>query len=114
MNTWWETRDFTRVNIGLRLSRNNFRGRMEQLRFAFQVGPSQKFSMYYEMPYINRRKTMGLVFNAGFSRQHEVGYITKNDKFIYLNSANFLRQDLALSASIRIRRNMIHSHQFGL
>ncbi|MFZ4706851.1 MAG: POTRA domain-containing protein [Bacteroidales bacterium] len=114
LNTWWETRDFTRVNIGLRLSRNNFRGRMEQLRFAFQVGPSQKFSMYYEMPYINRRKTMGLVFNAGFSRQHEVGYITKNDKFIYLNSANFLRQDLALSASIRIRRNMIHSHQFGL
>jgi outer membrane protein assembly factor BamA len=114
LNTWWETRDFSRINIGLRVSRNNFRGRMEQLRFAFQVGPSQKFSMYYEMPYINRQKTMGLIFNAGYSRQHEVGYITENDKYLYLSTSGILRQDLAFSAFIRVRPNMMQSHQFGI
>lgn len=91
LNTWWETRDFSRINVGLRLSRNNFRGRMEQLRFAFQVGPSQKLNMYYEMPYINRHKTMGLIFNASYSRQHEVGYITENDKFLYIKSKGFFK-----------------------
>jgi outer membrane protein assembly factor BamA len=113
-NIWWETRDLARVNIGLRVSRNNFRGRMEQLRFACQVGPSQKLSMYYEMPYINRRKTMGLIFNAGYSRQHEVGYITENDKFLYLSTDDYLRKELALSVFIRIRPNMMQSHQFGI
>jgi len=113
-NTWWETRDFSRINVGLRVSRNNFRGRMEQLRFAFQVGPSQKFSMYYEAPYINRRKTTGLIMNAVYSRQHEVGYITENDKFVYLSTHGFLRQDLVLSAAVRIRPNMMQSHQFGV
>lgn len=113
-NTWWETRDFTRINLGARVSRNNFRGRMEQLRFAFQVGRTQKLSLYYEMPYINRRKTTGLIFNAGYNRQREVGYITEKDKFVYLSSNNILRSDLALAAHVRIRRNMMHSHQLGL
>jgi outer membrane protein assembly factor BamA len=113
LNTWWDTRDFTRINIGLRVSRNNFRGRMEQIKFACQVGPSQKLSMYYEMPYINHKKTMGLIFNAAYSRQHEVGYITENDKFLYLNTKDFLRQDLAFSVFFRIRPNILQTHQFG-
>lgn len=113
-NTWWETRDFSRVNIGARVSRNNFRGRMEQLKFAFQLGRTQKLSMYYEMPYINRQKTAGLIFNAGYSRQHEAGYITENDKYLYLKSDGVLRSDLNLSVHLRIRANMMQSHQFGL
>jgi outer membrane protein assembly factor BamA len=113
-NTWWETRDFTRINVGARVSRNNFRGRMEQLRFAFQVGRTQKLSMYYEMPYINRQKTAGLIFNAAYNRQREVGYITENDKYLYLKSEGILRSDLALTAHVRIRPNMMQSHTFGL
>ena len=114
LNTWWETRDFERINLGARVSRNNFRGRMEQLKVAFQVGRTQKMSLYYEMPYINRKKTTGLIFNAGYNRQHEVGYITENDKYVYLSSDAVLRTDLNLSAHVRIRRNMNQLHQFGL
>ena len=114
LNTWWETRDFSRINIGLRVSRNNFRGRMEQLKFAFQVGPSQKISMYYEIPYINRQKTIGIIINAGYSRLHEVGYITERDKFLYLKSNAFMRKDLLISAAVRIRPNMKQSHLLGL
>jgi outer membrane protein assembly factor BamA len=114
LNTWWENRDFSRINVGLRVSRNNFRGRMEQLRVAFQVGPSQKLSLFYEMPYINRQKTLGLIFNAGYSRQHEVGYITQNDKFVYTKSDKFLRQDLEISAALRLRPNLMQTHQFGI
>ena len=113
-NTWWATRDFSRINIGARVSRNNFRGRMEQLRFSFQVGRSQKLSLYYEMPYINRRKTTGLIFNTDYGQEHEVGYITENDKFRYLRSDNVLRRELILSAFVKIRPNMTQSHQFGL
>lgn len=113
-NTWWETRDFSRINIGIRVSRNNFRGRMEQVKFVFQVGRTQKLSLYYEIPYINRGKTTGLIFYSAYSRQHEVGYITENDKFLYLSSDGILRSDLVLSAHLRIRRNMMQSHQFGL
>lgn len=113
-NTWWEKRDFKRINLGARVTRNNFRGRMEQLKFAFQLGRSQKLSMYYEMPYINRNKTTGLIFNADFIRQREVGYITQNDKFRYLSSNNILRTDIGLSAYLSLRRGMMQSHQFGL
>lgn len=113
-NTWWATRDFSRINIGARVARNNFRGRMEQLRFAFQLGRSQKLSLYYEMPYINRQKTTGLIFNVDYGQAHEVGYSTKNDKFLYLRSEEILRNEFALSAFVKIRRNITKSHQFGL
>ena len=113
-NTWWETRDFSRINIGGRISRDNFRGRMEQLRFSVQAGRTQRLSLYYEMPYINRRKTTGLIFNIDYDRLREVGYRTENDKYLYLTSDDILRTDLALSAYMTIRRNMMQSHQFGL
>jgi outer membrane protein assembly factor BamA len=113
-NTWWETRDFSRINFGARMARHNFRGRMENFRVALQTGRTQKMSLLYEMPYINRRKTTGLIFNADYSRQREVGYSTENDKFRYLRSDGFLRSDLTLSAFVKIRHNMMQSHQFGL
>ena len=114
LNTWLEARDFSRVNFGVKFSQNNFRGRMEKLKFAVRTGLTQKLNMYYEMPYINRSKTTGLILNGIYSRQFEVGYITENDKILYLRSDNILRSDLALSAYVRLRRNMLQSHQFGL
>jgi hypothetical protein len=60
-NEWWKTKDFSRVNYGAYLYWNNFRGRNETVSLAIRLGYTQRFSMYYEIPFINIRHKAGLI-----------------------------------------------------
>src|SRR6187455_2897480 len=55
-NEWWKTKNFSRVNYGAYLYWNNFRGRNETVTMAIRLGYTQRFSLYYEIPFINLRQ----------------------------------------------------------
>jgi outer membrane protein assembly factor BamA len=86
LNVWWNEhrRDMSRTNYGLRLIHGNVRGRRDPLSFLIQFGYTQKFSLAYSMPYINKAQTLGLSGSFSYATNHEIGFATINDtlKFI--------------------------------
>jgi outer membrane protein assembly factor BamA len=114
-NTWWQTRNFNRVNYGFFLSRENFRGRKEELSFYAQFGYTEKYGLTYTIPYINRKQAGGLGFSFSFSRNHEVGYQTYNNKLVYFKDPDkYVREELSGKLSYTYRQGIHITHSIDL
>jgi len=71
-NTWLETTDFSKLTYGINLTFFNVRGRNETLVFPIHFGFNQKYGFSYNIPYINKKQTIGLGFGAAYERNHDV------------------------------------------
>ncbi len=114
-NEWWETRDFSRVNYGLYLNHNNFRGRRELFQMLLIHGYSQTFSLAYQKPNINPAQTIGLGFSTTLSRRHELAYATRDDQLAFFDdSGDYAIQSFTASASLSYRPKIHESHSLWL
>jgi len=84
-NIWWETKDFSRANYGLVYSQRNFRGRDERLSLRFQLGYSKSFKLKYETPGINKKRTLGLLFDMEYSQFGEVTTATVDNERVFFD-----------------------------
>lgn len=82
-NTWWETRDFSRLNAGLELYRQNFRGRNEDLRVRAQFGYTRHFAISYGIPYISKKQRLGIGITAAYKEQEEITVATENNRRVF-------------------------------
>lgn len=87
-NVWWKSKDFSKVNYGLYVTHNNFRGRNEKLKLLLRAGYNQNYFLSYEIPYLTRRQNFGIGIQSGWSQSREVAYITENDKQLYYKNEN--------------------------
>jgi outer membrane protein assembly factor BamA len=79
-STWLQTMDPMRINYTMGISKYNFRGRNEILKFKFGIGYSQNFSLYYRNLYLDKQSRHSLGGDLAFSRQNEVIYSTIENK----------------------------------
>ncbi len=105
-NVWWkeQDRDLRRINIGLTLTHNNFRGNLERLSIAAQAGYTQRLGIDYQRPYLDRRQRHGAGFSFNASRSGELAYTTDSNKlrFVRLPGNHIIRQyDAALLYTYR-------------
>jgi outer membrane protein assembly factor BamA len=87
-NVWWKTKDFSKVNYGIYVTHNNFRGRNEKLKILIRAGYNQNYFLLYEIPYITRKQNFGIGFQIGESRSREIPYATEYDKHVYYKDEN--------------------------
>lgn len=113
-NAWWETKDFSKINYALFFTWENFRGRREALKLTFQGGYDEKFQFHYDIPFINKPQTLGLVLGAGLTRNHEVTYQTEQNKPVRFRDEQYLRYQYYSYAAMSIRKNMHTMHYFGV
>lgn len=114
-NTWWLNKDFNRVNYGLSLSKENFRGRKETLSFLFQDGYTEKIGVNYAIPYINKRKTNGLNMSFSYSRNHEITYaVTNNSRDFFRSENEFIQKEINSSIGYELRPKLYDKHNFNL
>ena len=94
-NAWWRARNFERVNYGTYINIENFRGRKELLRLLLKFGFDKKFSLLYDIPYINKSQTLGLNIEGGFTGNHEVALKTNDQSEVvfYKNEDIYQRRD---------------------
>ncbi len=115
-NSWLENRDWTRVNYGVFITHDNFRGRMEKLKLLLRAGYNQNYMLRYEIPYITSRQMFGLGIWAGLSRSRTVPYGIVNDKHVYYKDENsYTRNEFYANILLTYRpgfRN-IHTLMFG-
>lgn len=114
-NEWWETKDFSRLNYGLFLNHNNFRGRRELLQALLLLGYSQTFGISYLKPNINTDQTVGIGFSAFYSRRRELAYATINDQLAYFDApGDFSLHSFTVNGTIYYRPQIYQSHSLWL
>lgn len=92
LNTWLETGDIRRVNIGFILNHDNFRGLNEKLRVKAKFGYNDAVELSYSKPFINKAKTIGAGFSIGYQQQYEVNYgVEDNSRLLYSKPGKVIR-----------------------
>jgi hypothetical protein len=88
---WWKEQhhNIKRTNIGLELTRLNFRGRNERVGGTVQVGYNKYFDIYYKIPYIDRYLKQGLGISATYSTGREINFKTDLNKTSFYRDENY-------------------------
>jgi outer membrane protein assembly factor BamA len=115
-NTWWQNKDLERINYGMLVVKENFRGRKERLSFKAQAGYTEQASINYKIPYINKKQTHGLNFGFSYSRNHELTYATTNNvRDFYKDDSRYVREQIGFGLGYDIRPKLYDQYtiQFG-
>lgn len=114
-NTWWQTKDLSRADIGLLFIQKNFRGRREQINFKVIGGHNEYLNLKYEVPYFDKKKRFGLMFEGEMLRSHETSVLTRSDEVVFYNDEDtYPIQKNTLNVSLLYRRMFKRKHLFSL
>ncbi len=115
-NVWWnqQGRDLRRLEYGIRVKHNNFRGRKEELSLLLQTGFTNKYDLRYSVPYINKAQTLGLSMSVGYAENTNVGYITDRDTLRFVETADreILSSRFYSGLSLTARSRFYDRHTF--
>lgn len=103
-NDWWSRgKDFDRAIYGLNFRHNNFMGRNEKVIINTETGFNNKYEFVYQNPYLDRKKTIGLLLNWQYASLKNVPYKTISDTLAYKNSNQFIAEKWTGSIEFRKR-----------
>jgi outer membrane protein assembly factor BamA len=110
---WYNNPSFRKINFGLYVVKENFRGRMERLRFLARGGYRQNYSLGYTIPYINTAQTIGMGFHLGYNRRREIVYKTvDNLQQFYSVDGSYALQQFYFSTQLFYRKGIYSRHNF--
>ncbi len=117
-NVWWKEmdRDIRRINVGLKVTDNNFRGNMESLSILAQAGYTQALAIEYVRPYIDKAQRHGIGAAVSVAQSGEQPYATDSNKlqFARLPGTHIIRQyDANVSWFYRPAYALRHSLSLG-
>jgi len=112
---WWRTKDLAKLEYGVGLKINNFRGSGESLILNYHIGNFTKYELDYRGIYIDKAKRHSLSFLASYSAQNILTWnIESNNEEVLKASHRLLKStDLAITYSYRKGYFNTHSLLFG-
>ena len=120
-NTWWDEfkandySDFSRLNYGIFLNWENFRGRNELLQFKIRRGFKEHYLLSYQIPYFNKQKTIGLNTNLQLFRRKKTHYQTIDNQLLYFEDENkYTANDYEANVELLYRKNIHYKHALKL
>lgn len=105
--TFINNKNWERLNYGVYITHNNFRGRKEKLGFKVRLGYKEQFAVYYEKPNIDRKHKHGMIIDFNYFRKHETDVRTINNKVEYFEYEKYYLWEL-LSYGIKYTYRPMH------
>ena len=120
-NVWWQDfkesdyTDFSRLNYGLFLNIENFRGLNELLLIKFRKGFKEHYMLRYETPYINNKKTIGINTHIELFRRKKTYYKTLNNQLVYFenNNNSYTSNEFLFDFEFIYKKNTNIKHQIN-
>ena len=116
-NSWWDDfkasnySDFSRLNYGLFLNWENFRGRNELIQFKIRKGFKEHYLFSYQVPYFDKKKRVGINTNLQLFRRKKSFYKTENNTLIYYtNNDSYSTKDYEFNTEILYRKGVHKTH----
>lgn len=109
---WWETKDMSRIDYGAFIFWNNFRGRNETVVLELRFGYNNRYQLRYEIPYLNKKQTIGIEFKGGYEQAREVAFSSLDNKRQFISVDGQFMRKLAYGEIIpRWRPNLYNVHE---
>lgn len=116
LNTWWRNgHNLDRATYGFMITRYNFRGRKETVALIARFGYSQQIGGQYSIPFIDRKRTLGVTLTALYTRNHEVFLATRNNLLVfYKDRDHHIRSDFSASMKFQYRPGIYYRQTLDL
>ncbi len=98
-NEWWNNRnrDLSRLNLGFFVTHSNFRGMKEKIYLRVQGGFTKRFTLNYEVPYIDKKQSTSLSFLVGYNDNRTTGFVTSNNRFLEVRRGDVIARQAAIA-----------------
>lgn len=115
LNSWWQNKDFERINYGFSIAHYNFRGRLEKLTLNFQYGWKRKIGFNYQIPGLNRKRTIGAGLEVYYANNREINYGSSDNERLFYKQPRFLQEEFHTVAKIEFRPRFFNTQtiRFG-
>jgi len=115
-NVWWveHKHNLDRTNIGLELTRLNFRGRNERLIATAQLGYSKYFDFSYKIPYIDKSLKHGIYIGLQYITGREINYKTEHNKIVFYRNDDYPFDRFQFKCSYSFRNAYVATHELQL
>lgn len=117
-NVFWDSlrlsnfTDFSRLNYGIFLNWYNFRGNNELLKLKFRKGYKEHYLFEYDIPYINRSKTLGSIFLVEWFRMKQFHFNTIDNKLLYTELEDDHLNSWNASICLQLKKHLNTTHRF--
>lgn len=105
-NVWWKEQDMDlrRINLGLTLNHNNFRGNGEVISVTGQLGYTPMVGLAYSRPFAGKGQKLGYGFSVFGLQNREIGYQTRYNKVnFYRDDHNFMLRRFEFGSLLQYR-----------
>lgn len=109
-NVWWQQKNLNKLSAGFFITKQNFRGRMEEVKLLAMIGYNKRLGFSYDAPYVNKKKTFGLGGQFIYTLKHEVDMATLADKQLFYKNNNPVQTDYLASIHFRYRPSYFVNH----
>jgi len=108
-------KDWSRVNYGMFLAIENFRGRKESLRFKARIGYKEHYGVAYDIPGLDKNQKHGIGAEVSYFRQKETPYKTENNQLVYYRDfSTYSKYHTRISLRYRYRKDIYNYHMIRL
>lgn len=114
INSWWQNKDFERINYGAYLQDYNFRGRREKLNLNFQYGWKRKIGLNYQIPGLNKKRTLGAGLEIYYANNREINFSTLSNERQFFKDTTFIQEEFAVITKLEYRPAFLNTHRFNL
>lgn len=108
---WWREKKLSRIDWGLSVLQNNFRGRDEILKGSVYVGFTERFGLVYTVPYFSNKLKDGLKVQGSYATRSEVFTSVENNKMVYTEDPGVIQyKEAYIGAEYTRRIGLYHFH----
>lgn len=107
---WWRTKDLAKLEYGVGIKINNFRGMGETLILNYHIGNFTKYELDYRGIYIDKAKQHSLSVYASYSAQNVLTWNIESNKENILKESRRLLKSTELSITYRYRKGYFNTH----
>ncbi len=115
INSWWQTKDLSRLAVGMQASFENFSGVKDLLLIQFRVGYANQMAIYYRLPYLNKKQTIGTYVQYAYNEFNKINYATLQNKQQFITDENnHVRTDNSIRAGMFYRPRLFQYHTLDI
>jgi hypothetical protein len=112
---WWKTKNFSRIEYGFILNRNNFLGLNQSLQGQVYYGFTKKIGFKYQIPYLTKKQKGGLKIGIGYGTQNEIFSGLKENQQEYIkNDSDIIFNNFGAVVEYTIRSGFYNLQTFSV
>lgn len=107
---WWRTKDLDKLEYGIGLRVNNFRGMGETLELRYHTGSLTKYEFEYTGIHLDKAERHLLSLKTTYLEQRNIAWIIKSNKQVFVKSENDLFSSKLFALKYTYRKKYFNSH----